>query len=152
MLLYLAMIETPGDQDKFQTLYTAYRDIMFYVAKKILHNDQDAEDAVHNAFVKIIERIETISDLNSPQTKAFIVTIVENKAIDLYRQKARHPAQELCEEIQGVEAAYDGEDGLARCILALPARDRDWILLKYDQGYSAQELSKLLGALSGCGL
>ena len=40
---------------------------------------------------------------------------------------------------------YHGDDGLARCILALPARYREWILLKYDHGYETAELAALLG-------
>lgn len=145
MLLYLAAIQEPEDREKFRVLYTNYRGLMFHVARRILGNDQDAEDAVHNAFEKIIKQIEKISHPDSPKTKAFVVTIVENKAIDLYRQKARRPAQELWEEAEGVQVDYHGDDGLARCILALPARYREWILLKYDHGYETAELAALLG-------
>ena len=39
---------------------------MFYIAQNILHNVEDAEDAVHNAFVKIAENIDKIKDAISP--------------------------------------------------------------------------------------
>lgn len=35
-----------------------YRGLMYHVAYEILHNEQDAEDAVHHAFVKIAENIK----------------------------------------------------------------------------------------------
>ncbi len=145
MLVYLAALDSLENRDVFQRLYTRYRGLMFRVARQILHNDQDAEDAVHNAFLALVDHVQKISDPDSPKTRAFVVTIVEHKAIDLYRQKARRPTQELWEEAQGIAVPYDGDDGLARCILALPARYRDWILLKYDQGYSTKELARLLG-------
>lgn len=55
MILYLQMIDAPKDRSKFERLYLAYRDLMFYVANQILHNEQDAEDAVHQAFLKVGE-------------------------------------------------------------------------------------------------
>lgn len=58
MIVYLSMIESPEDQSKFELLYTEYRDVMYHVAFKILQNEQDAEDAVHQAFLKIAEKIE----------------------------------------------------------------------------------------------
>ena len=52
MLIYLQMIETPEDRSKFETLYEEYRDAMYAVAQKILRNNMDAEDALHQAFCK----------------------------------------------------------------------------------------------------
>ena len=77
MLVYLQMIETPLEKSKFEQLYHQYRALMFHVANGILHNDRDAEDAVHNAFVSIAENISKIEDPNCPKTKGYIVTIVE---------------------------------------------------------------------------
>lgn len=55
---------------------------MFYIANKILGDTRDSEDTVHDAFLKIIEIIDDIKDVESPQTRSLIVTITENKAID----------------------------------------------------------------------
>ena len=63
MLIYLQMIETPEDRSKFETLYEEYRDVMYAVAKKILRNNMDAEDALHQAFVNIAENMEKILNL-----------------------------------------------------------------------------------------
>ena len=83
MLIYLQTIETDKDKSKFEQIYEAYRGLMFHVAFKILEQEQDAEDAVHHAFVKIAENITKISEPVCPKTKAFVVTIVENKSIDI---------------------------------------------------------------------
>lgn len=94
MLIYLQVIDAPEDRDQFITLYETYRGLMFYVANQILQNEQDAEDAVHDAFLSVAEHIKKFSRLERHKTKAFLVTIVENKAIDLYRKKT-HRKEEI---------------------------------------------------------
>ncbi|MBM6722656.1 hypothetical protein [Pseudoflavonifractor phocaeensis] len=49
MIVYLQMIDTPEDRSKFEQIYLEYRGLMFHVANEILHNEQDAEDTVHQA-------------------------------------------------------------------------------------------------------
>ena len=34
LILYLQMLEAPEEQSKFEQLYLAYRDLMFYIAKR----------------------------------------------------------------------------------------------------------------------
>ena len=60
MLIYLQMIETPEDQSKFEQIYEKYLGLMYHVALKILENHEDAEDAVHQAFVSIAENLSLI--------------------------------------------------------------------------------------------
>ena len=55
MLIYLQIIETDEDKSTFEQIYEAYRGLMFHAAFKVLTHEQDAEDAVHYAFVKIAE-------------------------------------------------------------------------------------------------
>lgn len=87
MLAYMSLIDSPNDRVNFELVYQTYRNLMFFIAYKILNNPQDAEDAVHTAFIKIAENMSKIEVAVCPKTKAFVVTIVENTAIDLYRKK-----------------------------------------------------------------
>lgn len=145
MLVYLQMIETPEERSKFEQLYLEYKNIMFYVAFNILHNEQDAEDAVHQAFVKIAENIKKIGEPRCPKTRSYIVIIVERKAIDLYRKRKNHPTAELNHELAGIDVPYEGDDAVSCCILKLPARYREMILLRYHHGYRVREISNMLG-------
>ena len=95
MMIYLQMIDTPEDRSKFEFLYMEYRGLMFHVSNKILHNEQDAEDTVHQAFLKVADNIEQIADPKCPKTQGYIVTIAENKAIDLYRRRQKRQVVEL---------------------------------------------------------
>ena len=145
MLVYLQMIDSPVEQSKFEKIYTRYADLMYAAAFSILRNEHDAEDAVHHAFVKIVENLQKISDPECPKTRGYIVTIVENTAINLYRKKKRHPAVPFDEATVGLTVEYSGANELARCMAQLPARYRQVLLLKYHHGYSTREIAKMLG-------
>lgn len=69
MIIYLQMIESDEDKSKFEQLYIMYKGLMFHVAMKILKNEFDAEDAVHQAFLSLIENrnVESISQQNDAQ-------------------------------------------------------------------------------------
>ena len=87
MFIYLAIIDSPEGKLKFEVIYERYKGLMFYTANSVLGDTRDSEDIVHDAFLKIIEIIDEIDDPKSPQTRYLIVTITENKAIDLYRKR-----------------------------------------------------------------
>lgn len=146
MLIYALTIVKPADRPKLERLYLEYRSVMFCATNEILHNEHEAEDAVQQAFMKIAENLDKVPDELSNKTKAFVVTIAENTAIDRYRKLKRHGDCELCEGACGIEA--NSADELVSCILKLPARYRQFILLKYYHGYSTREIAKLLGMSS----
>ena len=144
MLIYLQMIEEPQERCKFEEVYKTYYKLLFYVANEILGNVHDAEDAVHQAFISIAKNIKKIDEIKCPKTRSYVVTIVENKAIDLYRTKKRRTEVELSEEVLGLSVEYEGDDRLVSCILKLPAQYREVILLKYEQGYNTREIAQML--------
>ena len=145
MLVYMSLMDSTDDRTKFERVYQSYKGLMFYTANRILNNPQDAEDAVHTAFVKIAENISKIQEAVCPKTKAFVVTIVENAAIDLYRKKKRCDTIDFPEDLPGAPVDLENGTALAACMARLPARYRQILLLKYSYGFSNKELARLLG-------
>ena len=148
MFLYLAMIDSDADKSKFEILYSEYKNLMYYTANRILRNSSDAEDVVHQAFLKVIEILYTISSPRCHKTRALLVTITEHKAIDLYREKQRRNVLPLAEEYIGAAPAeierLAERDSLAASIASLPPRYRAVLLLRYDCGYSNAEIANIL--------
>ncbi|MEE0096395.1 MAG: sigma-70 family RNA polymerase sigma factor, partial [Oscillospiraceae bacterium] len=101
MLVYLSMIDSADDQSKFEKIYWEYQNLMYYVASQLLKNPLDIEDAVHNAFVSIAERISEIEDPVCLKTKGYVVTITEHKAVDILR-KQRHCSELAIEDAPAV--------------------------------------------------
>ena len=146
MLIYLAMIDSPEEKIKFEIIYEQYKNLMFYTANKILGDTRDSEDIVHDAFLKIIEIIDSIDDPKRPQTRSLIT---ENRAIDLYRRRRSKTVVSFEEEYIGVpnqsviEQIEDGEL-LSKAIASLPGKYREVLLMKYARGYSMDEIAEIL--------
>lgn len=145
MLCYLMLLETERDKSKFVRIYERYRDTMYVTAYDVLRDDRLAEDAVHDAFLKIIDHLEKISEVESHKTKNFVVIIVRNKAIDLYRKRKRRgevPLEGAAEPSGEYPDTAAGE--LAARIAGLPVKLRDVLELRYYYGYSSAETARLL--------
>lgn len=144
MFIYLQMLDSPADQSKFEQLYDAYCGLLYHIAYQILGNQQDAEDAVHSAFVKAAEHIDKFSEPVCPKSRSLIVIIVKNKSIDLLRHRKRHETLTLNEDLVLSPQRAETNDQLAQCILKLPERYQEVILLKYRHGYSLREISSIM--------
>lgn len=136
-------------QLKIEAIFHAYGTLMFHTANRILNNEHDAEDAVQQALLAIYQNIEKFSDIRCPKSRSFIVTIIERKAIDLYRVKRRNAVIPFEEVVHlpaagRLDAALERTD-LAAAMAALPVRYRQLLLLKYDTGYSELEIAQMCG-------
>ena len=146
MLIYLSMIESDDDRSKFEIIYDKYKGLMFWTATQILQRQEDAEDAVHQAFLSILENISKVTDPLCPKTRAYIVIITERKALDIARSMARIDPAAFDEAALGASVPKTDEIGqLAEAILELPAVYREMILLRYYHGYSTREIARMLG-------
>lgn len=86
MLFFVAIIEDEQSKSKPESLYTKYGKDMFRVAYRILNDYQLAQDAVQVAFIKLIDNIDKIDEVNSNKTRAFAVIVVRNISINIYRE------------------------------------------------------------------
>ena len=149
MLIYLSMIDSDTDKSKFEMLYNEYRNLMYYTANRILNNSYDAEDAVHQAFLKVIENLDKIEEPKCPKTRSFLVIITERKALDLYRTKMRRTVVSVDDENMDIPAdseidSFAERSVFASAIAALPVKYRQLILLKYDNGFSEHKIGQIL--------
>lgn len=78
MLIFLQAIQNEADRSLVEELYNKYVNTMMYIAKSILKDQYRAEDAVNQAFLKIIEDLQKFSFENCKKTRALVVIIVRN--------------------------------------------------------------------------
>ena len=149
MLIYLSLIGSEEDRYKFVRLYHAYKDLMLYLAGQILDERADAEDAVHEACLRILEIIDKIHDPVRPKTRALVGNITKGKVVDLYRKRKRLGETSLEEldlpgEWPSPSQAAELSDPVDRALAGLPRRQRDLLLLKYDQGFSTGDIARMM--------
>jgi RNA polymerase sigma-70 factor (ECF subfamily) len=148
------MIETEEEKNKFELIYERYRKLMFYIANQILHDEDSAEDAVHDTFVKILENMDKIELVDSGKTKSFVAIMVQNHSINIYNRRKRFlnvPLEDyeniLFDDIlfkNVTENDLAESDMLGKAIMKLPVIYRDILTLKFVHELSNSEIAALL--------
>lgn len=95
--IYLSLVNSSDDKEKIRQIYHLYQNKMYVVAYQILHNKHDAEDAVQDSFIAIIDNLEKIIEVDCHKTWNYIVTIVKSRALNLYYKKAKRSDREVQE-------------------------------------------------------
>lgn len=135
---------------EFNKLYKNYRKLMFGIAYDILKNEQDAEDAVQDAFFRIAENLDKIADEDSPQARNFAAVITRNVCFNVLRK--RHIEDDIDEtDVQSDMSAEDeflaaqGVETLEKALLSLPEKYRDILYLTVYEELKLYEAAELLG-------
>ena len=155
MLAFIMVMETEEDREKAAEIYRLYQGTMLYTAKSILHETHLAEDAVSEAFIKIINNLEKINIIDCYRTRGFIVIIVRSVAFDILRRQNRNqtvPFEDYKEyPDSSKEPVFDDVSAreacsrIADCIARLNKNYSDILYLKIEMGYSYEEIGKMLG-------
>lgn len=149
----MSLIETPEEIEKFKEIYSQYRNLMFVCARTILNDDGLAEDAVHDAFLKIAKNIGKIFEQHDHKVKRFVVIVVENSARDIYRKRKKYmevPWEEFEISYRFPETSQLGVlSEFEELLLNLPLSYRQVFTLKYTYGYTAKEIAQIMGLTEG---
>lgn len=144
MMVYLEMIQADDEKNKFERLYYRYRNLMYHIACQVTGNQEDAEDAVQQAFLYVVENLGKVDSVSGTRTRSFLSIITEHKAIDIVRK--RYPVIELDAAESELAVSLPEDSGeLVWAMAKLPKRYQDVLLLHYHNGYSAHEIAEMLG-------
>ena len=130
--------------------------IKFYnISLGILHSHSDAEDAVSQSFLKVMDYIDRISRLPKSKILPYCIVIVKNESFNILNKQKKDAAIEdtLIKEFDEfltdpIDDLFSSEDDI-RVILqdaidALPDSDRYFIHLRYANHMSLKEIAKVL--------
>ena len=89
--VYLSVIDDAEDRHLFERIYNTYRKSMLYVAKSILHDSLDAEDAVHDVFLQVASKhMGLMSRMeNEEDRRNYLLKATKNTALSMAKKKAR---------------------------------------------------------------
>lgn len=149
-MIFLMMIDSEDDKHKFVVLYEKYRCLMMAVAVSILKDNYLAEDAVHEAFIKVAKNIDRIGNVSGIETKRYLISVVKTTAIDMYRKRNKQQENEVVfepEKIENEKITYledKYENNILEVIYNLPENYRDIFLLRYSSGLEYSEIASVL--------
>ncbi len=69
--------------------FSLYEHKMYYIAYSVLHDVQLSEDAVQEAFIRLIKSGKFFEDARSAECQRYIYTIIKNVSLNCYRKKKR---------------------------------------------------------------
>jgi RNA polymerase sigma-70 factor (ECF subfamily) len=105
-----------------------------------LKNPADAEDAVHNTFVKLIEKQMVFE--NELHEKNWLIKVASNISKNMLRHWSRYNAD--LEEVTG-EGVSDEYSEVLDAVSRLPDNLKVPVYLFYYHGYSSKEISDITG-------
>jgi RNA polymerase sigma-70 factor (ECF subfamily) len=136
-----------GDADALRFLYLSYADNVYGYVCSIVRDEYEAEDVTQHIFAKLLTALERYEPRVVPFS-AWILRVAHNAAIDHVR--ARRPVP--LEEVHPPDAASDDGAGsrerfadLRLALDALPAEQRDVIVLRFLVGLSPREIADRMG-------
>ena len=146
-------IENDDQRNELEAFYRENLNGLLNVAYMNLHNSNDAEDAVQEAFQEIVRNPNNFFSVDPNKRVAFMVAVIRNISADMFNKKNKIPLDELDEE-----EAYDdnpfsfeedmiekvSRDGLKHFIKLLPPLQRDVLTLRYIIGFSTSETAEKL--------
>lgn len=150
--IYLSLVDTEDERNLVTRLFSLYERKMYVIAFGILKNKQDAEDAVSESFIKLINNLDRIRDINSPECKGFITIVVKNTAINIYNKRKK--------DIQlDIDGAYDLSGGNAEddflkdfdcglihnAVNMLKDEYKEVLSLKYFYDMKIDDIAKIIG-------
>jgi len=139
-----------GEQEAFESLLKAQSPVLLRTARRFLRCEEDARDAVQDAFVSLFKSIASFE--SNSQLSTWLHRILINCCLMRLRKRQRHPEQDIEAEpieapIESAEAVFHRAE-LGKFVRAsidtLPERDRAVVLLRDIEEFSNREVARLL--------
>ena len=130
-----------GTDETIGRVVRQYSPMLLRLAAARLPSEADAEDAVQEAFIRLLDRRPVFQD--AEHEKAWLIRVTLQRAADIRRRKTRETPLEAAIEVCGQDREPETE--LLSAVRALPEKYGAVIHLYYYEGYSIKEIAKLLG-------
>lgn len=138
-----------GDRDAHYRLYKLYSRAMFNVCYRITRSEDDAEDALQEAFISAFRNLDSYR--GDAAFGAWLKRIVVNKAINVLKKKKHEliPDDEQWDVADVDDTAEYREDltveRVKKAIEQLPDGYRAVLSLYLLEGYDHEEIGEILG-------
>jgi RNA polymerase sigma-70 factor (ECF subfamily) len=142
-----------AEDDAMGALVDQYAGALYRVAYSVLRNPADAEDAVQEAFLRVLRHRQTLGEVRDH--RVWLIRIVWNIVLDRKRRAKTRPETDDVDELarvlpsaglsaeQIVSAAQHHARVLA-CVERLPAKERQVLLLSAFEELTSVEIAEVL--------
>ena len=82
----LALLDTDEEKQRFTAIYNENKRLVHYIARRVLKDEQLAEDVTQDVFLRLAENFTKLSQKDGHTLRAWCVITGKNRAIDLLRR------------------------------------------------------------------
>jgi RNA polymerase sigma-70 factor, ECF subfamily len=147
-------LRSQAEEDALAALVSEYASTLYRVAFSVLRNPADAEDAVQEAFLRVLRHRETLAEVRD--RRVWLIRIVWNIVLDRKRRAKTRPETDDVAELarvipsnglsaEEVAAAAQHHAHVLGCVERLPAKEREVLLLSAFEELSSVEIAAVLG-------
>jgi RNA polymerase sigma-70 factor (ECF subfamily) len=145
--------EARAQEEALEALVDQYATTLYRVAFSVLRNQSDAEDAVQEAFLRVLRHRETLGEIRDH--RVWLIRIVWNIVLDRKRRAKTRPETDDITEVARVlpangltaeqrAAAAQHHAHVLACVEKLPAREREVMMLSAFEELSSVEIATVL--------
>jgi RNA polymerase sigma-70 factor (ECF subfamily) len=145
---------TYADEETLAALVNQYAGTLYRVAFSVLRNPSDAEDAVQEAFMRVLRHRDTLAEVRDQ--RVWLIRIVWNIVLDRKRRAKTRPETDdvaelarvlpsngLSAEAQAAAAQHHAQ--VLACVEKLPAKERQVLMLSAFEELNSVEIATVLG-------
>jgi RNA polymerase sigma-70 factor (ECF subfamily) len=143
-----------AEEQALAALVSQYASTLYRVAYSVLRNAADAEDAVQEAFLRVLRHRETLGQVRDQ--RIWLIRIVWNVVLDRKRRMKTRPETDDVTELARVLPAegLSAEERVAAaqhharvlaCVEQLPAKERQVLMLSAFEELSSVEIASVIG-------
>jgi RNA polymerase sigma-70 factor, ECF subfamily len=141
-------------EEALAALVDQYAATLYRVAFSVLRNSSDAEDAVQEAFLRVLRHRDTLGEIRDH--RVWLIRIVWNVVLDRKRRAKTRPETDDVSELARVlpaaglsaeqtAAAAQYHAQVLACVDQLPTKEREVLMLSAFEELSSVEISSVLG-------
>jgi RNA polymerase sigma-70 factor (ECF subfamily) len=143
-----------AEEQALAALVSQYASTLYRVAYSVLRNPADAEDAVQEAFLRVLRHRETLGEVRDQ--RVWLIRIVWNVVLDRKRRMKTRPETDDVSELARVlpaeglsaekrVAAAQHHARVLACVEQLPVKERQALMLSAFEELSSVEIAVVLG-------
>ena len=143
-----------AEEEALAALVSLYSGTLYRVAFSVLRNASDAEDAVQEAFLRVLRHRDTLGEVRDQ--RVWLIRIVWNIVLDRKRRAKTRPETDDVAELARVlpadgltaddrVAAAQHHSHVLSCVEQLPAKERQVIMLSAFEELTSVEIASVLG-------
>jgi RNA polymerase sigma-70 factor (ECF subfamily) len=157
---YLGLLRDEEDKEVFERLYMENRQKLCFIARKVVNNEADAEDAVQTCFLNLAENFHKYREQPYTNLEKLCSVIAKNTALDMVRHRnfetsfsdigeyMEENLPDIDEDVLTKILTRERNEVIAKAMFQLEEDERNLMYMRYGLWMKPKDMAELLHSSS----